>query len=522
MEKWRQIGENAQQLTLAKNNQDGKHNTIFFPPLLQRRHNLHQTVAGYNRHMLPSKLAIVDLETTGITATGDRITEIGIVRVENGVVVEEWQSLINPQCSIPAEIQALTGISNAMVADAPTFAQLAREILARLDGCVFVAHNARFDYGFIKNAFRRIEIPFTADVLCTVRLSRRLYPEYPSHSLDALIARHRLDANDRHRALGDARITWQALDAMCCGNSAETVTAAVKALLKMPSLPPQLSPGALDELPEGPGVYLFYGVNALPIYVGKSINLRDRVRSHFSSDYRSANDQRLSTEITRIEIEETAGELGALLREAQLVKSALPLRNHRLRKNRQIVFIRLTDLNQPPEMVPFIEFDPGSAAGMYGPFPARPRAKALLQSLAADFSLCWKALGVQRTEGACFARQLHRCRGACVGAESMMQHNLRLLDALSEHRFPAWPFAGPIAIKEKHPDHGWERLYLVDRWCHLGTAVDEEDLWSLRESRHANGYEFDADIYKVLRKYLVDPARLEVRVLTQQQPMTIE
>ncbi len=522
MEKCRQTGENAQQLTLAKNTRDGKHYTLFFAALLQRRHSIDFAVARYNRRMLPSKLAIVDLETTGITATGDRITEIGIVRVENGVVVEEWQSLVNPQCSIPAEIQALTGITNAMVADAPTFAQLAREILARLDGCVFVAHNARFDYGFIKNAFRRVEMPFTADVLCTVRLSRRLYPEYPSHSLDALIARHRLHGNDRHRALGDARITWQALEAMCRGNSADTVAAAVKALLKMPSLPPQLSPGALDDLPEGPGVYLFYGVNALPIYVGKSINLRDRVRSHFSSDYRSANDQRLSTEITRIEVEETAGELGALLREAQLVKSALPLRNHRLRKNRQIVFIRLTDLNLPPELMPFVEFDPGSTAGMYGPFPAKPRAKAMLQSLAADFSLCWKALGVQQTEGACFARQLHRCRGACVGAESMMQHNLRLLDALSAHRFPAWPFAAPIAIREKHPDHGWERLYLVDRWCHLGTAADEQDLWSLLESSRVNACEFDADVYKVLRKYLAGSARPEVRVLTQRQPITIE
>ena len=251
----------------------------------------------------------------------------------------------------------------------------------------------------------------------------------------------------------DARITSALLDAICRGNPPDAVDSGIKALLKMPSLPPQLSPGALDDLPEGPGVYLFYGINALPIYVGKSVNLRDRVRSHFSSDYRSANDQRLSTEITRIEVEETAGELGALLREAQLVKSALPLRNHRLRKNRQIVFLRLADLAAPPEMVPLAEFDPGSTTGMYGPFPAKPRAKVLLQSLAADYGLCWKALGVQQTEGACFARQLHRCRGACVGTESMMQHNLRLSDALSEHRFPGWPWDGPIAIKETHLDH---------------------------------------------------------------------
>lgn len=476
--------------------------------------------------MLPSRIAIVDLETTGITVTGDRITEIGMVLIENGAVIEEWQSLVNPGCSIPVEIQALTGITDAMVASAPRFEVLAREILARLEGCLFVAHNARFDYGFLKNAFRRIEVPFTADVLCTVRLSRKLYPEYPSHSLDALISRHKLKPDGRHRALGDARMTWQALQAMCEGNPSDTVAAAIKSLLKMPSLPPQLSPGVLDDLPEGPGVYLFYGVNALPIYVGKSINLRDRIRSHFSSDYRSANDQRLSTEITRIEVEETAGELGALLRESQLVKSALPLRNHRLRKNRQMVFIRLDDLSLPTETVPFAEFDPGNAAGLYGPFPTKARAKTLLQSIAAEHALCWKALGVQQTEGACFARQLHRCKGACVGDESMLQHNLRLLDALSEHRFPAWPWQGPVAIKETHPDHGWERLYLVDRWCHLGTARDEEGLWSLTSSQRFGGgrmtSEFDPDIYKVLRKYLSKTRSATVQVLRVREHATVD
>jgi DNA polymerase-3 subunit epsilon len=150
---------------------------------------------------------------------------------------------------------------------------------------------------------------------------------------------------------------------------------------------------------------------------------------------------------------------------------------------------------------------------MYGPFPAKTRAKALLQSLAAEFELCWKALGVQQTEGACFARQLHRCRGACVGEESMLQHNLRLLDALGDHRFPAWPWDGPIAIKEKHPDHGWERLYLVNRWCHLGTAANEAELWSLLESSRTSETEFDPDVYKLLVKHLSRPDKSDVKVL---------
>ncbi len=155
--------------------------------------------------MYPAPLAIIDLETTGMTATADRITEIGIIRVVDNKVVEEWSTLVNPECSIPPDIQSLTGITNQMVKNAPTFRQIAEEVQARLYDHVFVAHNARFDYGFIKNEFRRLDITFTEEVLCTVRLARKLYPGYPSYSLDALRARHRLSMEGRHRAMGDAR-----------------------------------------------------------------------------------------------------------------------------------------------------------------------------------------------------------------------------------------------------------------------------------------------------------------------------
>ena len=162
--------------------------------------------------MLPSAFAFVDLETTGTRAAADRITEIGIVRVDSADAasprITEWCSLVDPEVPIPPEIQALTGITDTMVKSAPTFSTLAGDVLNLLAGCVFVAHNARFDYGFLKHAFARLERSFAARVLCTVRLSRRLYPDAQGHGLDALIARHALDVTDRHRALGDARALW--------------------------------------------------------------------------------------------------------------------------------------------------------------------------------------------------------------------------------------------------------------------------------------------------------------------------
>ena len=311
--------------------------------------------------MLAPAVAFIDLETTGTTSTVDRITEIGIVRVQDGELVEEWSTLVNPECPIPEEIQVLTGITNAMVRDAPTFRQVAAEVRERLEDHLFVAHNARFDYGFIKNEFRRLEVPFTADVLCTVRLSRRLYPDAIGHSLDSVIERMGLEVGEnqgtspirtgRHSALGDARVLWRFVQRVYREKEIPDITAAVRRLLRIPSLPPQLAPDALENLPEGPGVYRFYGVNDLPLYIGKSINLRERVRSHFSSDHYSANDIRISGEIQRIEVEETAGEMGALLREARLVKDLLPLHNHRLRRKLHACFIRFEALGAAPSVL---------------------------------------------------------------------------------------------------------------------------------------------------------------------------
>ena len=153
---------------------------------------------------LPQDLVFVDLETTGGNAAYHRITEVGIVRMHDGVVIEEWNSLVNPECPIPAYIAAFTGITDEMVANAPRFADIASLMLEKLRGPVFVAHNARFDYSFLRTEFRRLDMNFSAPVLCTVKLSRRLFPQFPRHSLDAVMERHRLTCTARHRALGDA------------------------------------------------------------------------------------------------------------------------------------------------------------------------------------------------------------------------------------------------------------------------------------------------------------------------------
>jgi len=473
--------------------------------------------------MLAPSVAFVDLETTGTGPPGDRITEIGIVRVAEGRLLDEWSTLVNPECGIPADIQALTGITNAMVRGAPTFAQVAHEVRSRLEGRLFVAHNARFDYGFLKSEFRRLGESFTANVLCTVRLSRRLYPEAASHGLDAVIARHGLredgdrepdissgaarSRTGRHSALGDARAIWRFVQAIEHERDAGEIEAAVRRLLRIPSLPPQLAPDALEGLPEGPGVYRFYGVNEMPIYIGKSVDLRTRIRSHFSADHRCANDLRISSEIRRIEVDETAGELGALLAEARLVKELLPLHNQRLRRKANACFVRLPDLERPPELLAAKDIDwdarqarPGDCETLYGPFATKRHARERLEALAAEHGLCWRQLGWEKRGGPCFARQVRRCRGACIGEETPAMHHLRLATALAPWRVADWPWPGRILVTERHPDGRFEEAHVFDRWRHLGTARDEEALAALLEARAE--IEFDPDIYRILRAFV--------------------
>jgi DNA polymerase-3 subunit epsilon len=191
--------------------------------------------------MLPQNLVFLDLETTGANPLHDRIIEIGLCEVADGQPDREWSTLVNPEKTFSPFIEQLTGIANGMVADAPTFDEIAEDLFDRLAGKVLVAHNARFDFGFLKNEFRRQGIAFQEKTLCTVKLSRALFPEHRRHNLDALVERHALGAQNRHRALGDARLIREFVQKIRDELPAETVGRAVRSQLKQPSLLPSTS-----------------------------------------------------------------------------------------------------------------------------------------------------------------------------------------------------------------------------------------------------------------------------------------
>jgi len=453
--------------------------------------------------LIAPRIAFVDLETTGTNASFNRITEIGIVRVESGEVVEEWSSLVNPEQRIPPAIERLTGISSEMVESAPTFASLGEEVLARLRGHLLVAHNARFDYGFLKNEFRRAGMAFQEKVLCTVKLSRALYPQHRRHNLDAIMQRHGLDCGARHRALGDARVLWDFLQVILRDVPASTVQQTVADLLKRPALPAGVDRDLPETLPARPGVYRFYGKDGVLLYVGKSVNLRSRVMGHFAADHRSSREMRMARELARVEWTETAGELGALLLESSLVKQHQPLYNRRLRRPGTLYGYLVGAGDRPGVQLELVELgEDGEAGGraVYGMFRSRREARARIEALAREHGLCPRLLGLEAPRsGPCFARQLGHCRGACVGAERLVAHNLRLLGALAGQSVRAWPFGGPVGIRERGPG-GRTDIHVFDRWCYLGSAVSSRALWDLLAPGVARV--FDPDCYRILDRFL--------------------
>src|SRR5438094_56864 len=438
-----------------------------------------------------ARLAIVDLETTGTRPAADRVTEIGVVEVERFEVVSEWSTLVNPGVGLPSEIQALTGITHEMLAQAPRFAELAPELHERLAGRIFVAHNARFDYGFLRREFDRAGIRFHARALCGVKLARRLYPRERGHDLDSLIARHGIACEARHRALPDAQALWQFLQLAAEEHGDEVLTVAARQVAKEPALPPQLDRGAIDAVPEAPGVYILYGESGPPLYIGKSRTMRSRVLQHF---YTSAT---WLPAVRRIAWQRTVGELGAHLAEARLVKELAPLHNRQLRRPEALCGLAFD--GKRLRLAAAAEIGAETLPFLYGVFRTRAAARSALRALADEHALCLQTLGFDvKRQGACFRHQLGRCAGVCAGKENIHAHHARLTAALATLRTPQWPYAGPVAIVESDPARDATEVHAVDRWCYLGAARCEPEVAELLEDEPR----FDYDHYRILARYL--------------------
>ena len=444
--------------------------------------------------MFEYPVVFVDIETTGGSYHRSRVLEVAAIRYENGEVTREFSTLLDPETYIPASITQLTGITEGDIVGAPKFGDIADEFAEVMDGAVFIAHNVRFDYSFLKHEFEMAGMSFSPKLLCTVRLSRALYVREHGHSLAKLIARHNIPVHARHRALDDARAIMYFTQLAFDQHGVELFNQAVAKQLKTQYLPPNLNVEELETIGNVPGVYIFRDDANQPLYVGKSVTLKKRVLSHFSDT--SHREVKISQSVYHVETIPTGSELAALVLESKLVKELMPIHNRMLRRvSSYVMMLRRDDADGYAT----IDLKQGSIDqetdlnNVYGLYESRMKAKKRIEELTRTFELCPKLMGIEKGKGACFWRMLGRCRGACIGEESPELYNRRFELALERSRLETWPFGGAITVPIN--DRG-ERV-IINNWVVAG-YIDETG-----ESVHeASEPTFDLDEYKIIRRFI--------------------
>jgi DNA polymerase-3 subunit epsilon len=377
--------------------------------------------------------AIVDIETTGGSSRIEKITEIAIYQHDGEKVTGEFVSLINPERNIPYFITSLTGISNEMVENAPRFYEVAKKIIEFTDGRIFVAHNVRFDYSFIRQEFKALGYNFKRNILDTVALGRKLIPGHRSYSLGNICKELNIEINGRHRAAGDALATVKLLEKLI--EKDREINRGLSGLLKnsrISKLNPNLDVSKIESIPEESGVYYFYNEKGDLIYIGKSRNLQQRIRTHLSNNTTNRA-MEMRDFIADIDWEVTGSELIALLRESSEIKKNKPVYNRAQRRTgfNWGIFSH-TDLNG------YLNFTYGQLDKDDSPlsvFTGKERAKSRLLSLVERYDLCQKLTGLYETHGPCFHYHVGLCKGACCCKEPPDAYNERARKAAEEFIF---------------------------------------------------------------------------------------
>lgn len=373
--------------------------------------------------------AIVDIETTGGYAAANGIIEISIQVFNGETVIESFETLINPHQAIPRYIQAFTGINNEMVKDAPTFEDVAEKIFTLLQGTVFVAHNVNFDYSFIKNHLQACGYTLNVKKLCTVRLSRQIFPGYPSYSLGNICHSLGITLENRHRASGDAMATVTLFKLLLQSDKSNHIDGSLKKISKEQMLPPNVPKAHFDALPSTPGVYYFHDQKGKVIYVGKAINIRKRVNSHFSNNSDTRQRQNFLRHAYAITFQATATELMACILESTEIKHLWPVFNNAQKKPEDVYGIFVYE-DQNSYMRLAIEKRRKSSNPVYT-FHFKVDGHGVLKKLIREFSLCPKLCFIQTDTETCVGVIDQTCHGACEKQEVPAAYNARVLEAIA-------------------------------------------------------------------------------------------
>ncbi len=435
---------------------------------------------------------IIDVETTG---KGNRITEISIFKYDGVIVIDEFTTLINPESYIPSHITALTGIDDELVANAPVFEAVANDILSITEDAVFVAHNVNFDYNVIQSEFKRLGIDFKRKKLCTIRLSRKLLPGYKSYSLGKLCKSLKINLVDRHRARGDAEATIVLFELLLKQPNADQV---FKDFLNKNSreatLPPNLPKEVFESLPEKAGIYFFKNKKGDVIYVGKAINIKKRVLSHFYSKTKKSLE--MVRETRDIDFDISGSELVALLMEDAAIKHHFPIFNQVSKRTIQShAIFSYEDRNGIMHLAinkgrlvnnPLITF-----------FNVRD-TRSYLERICSKYNLCPKYCHLQESVPYCSHFSITDCKGVCKNEESSFDYNQRVLEAINDISINQQD----VLLKEKGRTTNEDAFIMIKGGVYLGYGfVNKEELLNHNDdlTNYLIPQKDNIDIQKILK-----------------------
>jgi len=451
---------------------------------------------------MPQKYAIIDIETTGTSYKTGKITEIAIIIHDGQQIIDEFTSLVNPEQKIPYQITQLTGINDRMVQDAPKFYEIAKKIVEITEGCIFVAHNASFDYNFIRQEFKYLFYEYEREKLCTVKLSRKLIPGRRSYSLGNICSELKIENPHRHRAYGDARATTSLFELLLSIDPDPMG-------LSLQGLNSSLQPDFLRSLPEEPGVYYMLDENQNIIYVGKSKNIKSRVLAHLTN-CTTKRALEMKNKVKSVDFELTGNELIALLYESHEINRHKPMFNRAQRRSMYnfglfhfldddgYLCLKLDALSEKDDAVPLMTFN------------SQMNAKNYLFTLAEENHLCQKLCGLYHTTNSCFQYKIKECFGACIGEESPEDYNQRVQKIIDRYTYKNQSFM--IIDAGKSDDENSVVLVENGKYQGFGFISNQVDgfdtITYLRDCvkpHHENKY-----VHSIIRSYLENNPRAKV------------
>ena len=424
-------------------------------------------------------------------------------------MVDTYETLINPERSIPEYISRMTGITDEMVSEAPKFYEVARKLVEITEGTVFVAHNARFDYSFVRQEFQRLGYTYSRKQLCTIRLCKQAFPELPKYGLDHLIDHFDISVTNRHRAMDDARATAIIFehimhDTLGPGRAEDVINLGIRES----RLPDSITLERLHELPEETGVYYFYDVNDRIVYVGKSINIRKRVMQHFAEITNKSS--KMQKRVHDIDFEITGSELAALLLENHEIKKHQPEINRAMRTNSYPYalyaymngngywHLGVNKINRIKADNPIIIRE----------FAKSQHAKGKLKSLVAEHTLCLNMSALHTGPGPCFKYHIEECNGACIGEEPHDDYNRRVETMIEAQK---QSLEGSAILVDEGREPGERALIGVRDGSYYGFGYinEGEPLANIQEAfTHIKQYKPTPESMKIISHFL-DANKLE-------------